>query len=62
MRVLLVDDHALFRKGVASLLTSHHIEVIGEATNGLNAFEMARELRPDVILMGPSVMDWQPRV
>ena len=51
MRVLLVDDHSLFRKGVASLLTAHHIEVIGEASNGLMAFEMARELRPDVILM-----------
>ncbi|MEI7849518.1 MAG: response regulator transcription factor [Chloroflexota bacterium] len=51
MRVLLVDDHSLFRKGVASLLTAHHIEVIGEASDGLTAFEMARELHPDVILM-----------
>jgi DNA-binding NarL/FixJ family response regulator len=51
MRVLLVDDHSLFRRGVASLLTAHHIDVVGEASDGLKAFEMARELKPDVILM-----------
>lgn len=52
MRVLLVDDHALFRKGVAEQLTSREdIDVVGEASHGLEAIQMARELVPDVILM-----------
>lgn len=51
MRVLLVDDHALFRKGVASLLSVNQIEVVGEASDGYKAFEMARTLHPDTILM-----------
>ncbi len=52
IRVLLVDDHQLFRRGVASLLAGREdIEVIGEANNGAEAIERARELMPDVILM-----------
>jgi two-component system NarL family response regulator len=51
MRILLVDDHALFRKGVASLLSVNQIEVVGEASDGYKAFEMARTLHPDTILM-----------
>ncbi len=52
IRVLLVDDHALFRKGIASMLSAQGgFEVVGEAGNGLEAFERARELMPDVILM-----------
>lgn len=50
--ILLVDDHVLFREGLRSL--SRHwedFEVVGEASNGLEALEMARELLPDVILM-----------
>ncbi|MBI4311527.1 MAG: response regulator transcription factor [Chloroflexi bacterium] len=50
-RVLIVDDHALFRDGIASLLLSHGYEVVGEASNGLEAVERAREVRPDLILM-----------
>ncbi|MDA8189701.1 MAG: response regulator transcription factor [Dehalococcoidales bacterium] len=50
--VLLVDDHALFRQGLASLLSSQaDIEVVGEASDGLEALEKARELVPDLILM-----------
>jgi two-component system NarL family response regulator len=51
MKVLLVDDHALFLNGMRSLLTMHGIEVAGTARNGLEAVEKALELRPDVILM-----------
>jgi len=60
IRVLLVDDHALFRQGVASLLADERdFEVVGEAVDGQQALEMARELMPDVILMDVSmpVMD-----
>jgi two-component system NarL family response regulator len=52
IRVLLADDHQLFRRGVASLLSGREdIEVVGEASNGAEAIERARELMPDVILM-----------
>jgi len=60
IRVLLADDHALLRRGVASLLAAESgFEVVGEAANGLQALDMARERRPDVILMDISmpVMD-----
>ena len=60
IRVLLADDHALFRRGVASLLEAESdFEVVGEAADGQQALEMARELVPDVILMDVSmpVMD-----
>lgn len=50
--VLLVDDHALFRQGLAGLLSSQdNIEVVGEASDGQEAVEKARELVPDLILM-----------
>jgi DNA-binding NarL/FixJ family response regulator len=52
IRILLVDDHALFRKGVASLLAAEPgFEVIGEAGDGQQAVEQAQELMPDLILM-----------
>jgi DNA-binding NarL/FixJ family response regulator len=60
IRVLLADDHALFRQGVASLLAAERdFEVVGQAVDGQQALEMARELMPDVILMDVSmpVMD-----
>ncbi|MDO8691862.1 MAG: response regulator transcription factor [Dehalococcoidia bacterium] len=50
--VLLVDDHALFRDGLVSLLSlQDDIEVVGVANDGLEALEKARELVPDLILM-----------
>lgn len=56
IRVLLADDHALFRRGVASLLAAdREFEVVGEAVDGRQALEMARELMPDVILMDISM-------
>jgi DNA-binding NarL/FixJ family response regulator len=51
MKVLLVDDHALFLEGIQNLLLARGIEVVGTARDGLQALERARALRPDVILM-----------
>ncbi len=51
-RILLVDDHILFRKGIAALLaTQPAFGVVGEASDGMEALKRARELVPDVILM-----------
>ena len=56
LRILLVDDHILFRKGVASLLASREdMEVVGEAEDGVEAVAKARETVPDVILMDLSM-------
>jgi len=56
IRILLVDDHALFRKGIASLLASERdFAVVGEAANGRQAVERARELSPDIVLMDVSM-------
>ncbi len=52
LRILLVDDHVLFRKGLARLLDAQpDFEVVGEAADGLEAIERAQALRPDVVLM-----------
>lgn len=52
IRVLLVDDHTLFRQGVCALLQSHRdIEVVGEAWNGKQAIAEATRVRPDVVIM-----------
>jgi DNA-binding NarL/FixJ family response regulator/signal transduction histidine kinase len=51
LRILLVDDHPLFRAGMRNLLALHGIQVIGEAEDGLQAQALAHALRPDMILM-----------
>ena len=52
IRVLLVDNHAVFRHVIRTLLTQYpDIEVVGEAANGLQAVERADTLHPDIILM-----------
>lgn len=51
MRLLLADDHALFRDGVRSLLAARGVDVIGEAADGREAVAAALALRPDVVLM-----------
>ncbi len=52
IRVLLADDHTLFRKGIRTILEqTQDIEVVGEAANGQEAVAAARELVPDAILM-----------
>jgi DNA-binding NarL/FixJ family response regulator len=52
LRIALADDHLIFRKGVAAVLASRPgFEVVGEASDGLEAIEIARTVIPDVILM-----------
>lgn len=52
LRIVLADDHLLFRKGVAAVLAFRpEYQVVGEASDGLEAVEVARAARPDVILM-----------
>ena len=51
MRVLIADDHVLFRRGLRNLLEAAKIEVVGEARNGREAVELARAHRPDIVLM-----------
>lgn len=52
IRLLLVDDHEIFREGVKSVLRGRQeFEIAGEAENGLEAVRLAKELHPDVILM-----------
>ncbi|HEY6843601.1 MAG TPA: response regulator transcription factor [Thermoanaerobaculia bacterium] len=51
MRILIADDHALFRNGLKSLLQVEGHEVIGEAKNGREAIDLTKKLQPDVVLM-----------
>ncbi len=52
IRVLVVDDHAIFRQGICALLSRRKgIQVVGEAENGEQAIEQVRALTPDVVLM-----------
>jgi DNA-binding NarL/FixJ family response regulator len=52
LRILIADDHPLFRKGMRALLTAMpDTQVVGEATTGQEAIELAVALQPDVILM-----------
>lgn len=51
MKVLLVDDNRLMLEGLQNLLDAHNIKIAGLSFNGLESIEMARELKPDAILM-----------
>jgi two-component system, NarL family, nitrate/nitrite response regulator NarL len=52
IRILLVDDHALFRSGVRSLLQRHpEFEIVGEAGDGMEGVKRAGQLKPDVVLL-----------
>ena len=50
-RVLIVDDHEVFRDGLKSLLTSRRIEVVGEASDGRQALRLARKVEPDIAIL-----------
>ena len=52
IRLLIVDDHTLFREGVKALLsTTGDIEVVGEASDGASALQQFQALRPQVVMM-----------
>lgn len=51
VRVLLAEDHKIVRQGTRMYLESMGVEIVGEATTGLEAVKLARELHPDVVIM-----------
>lgn len=56
IRILITDDHQLFREGIANLLAaSPQIEIVGQAENGQEAIEKARKLKPDIVMMDLSL-------
>jgi len=58
IRILLVDDHKMFREGARAVLDKQHgMRVIAEAAGGLAAIELASQLKPDVVLMDISMDD-----
>ncbi len=58
IKVLICDDHALFREGIKAILRHEEgIEIAGEAGDGRQALQMADQLRPDVVLMDIAMPD-----
>ena len=55
MRILIADDHALFRDSLLTLLEAHDFDVVAAASDGAEALARAKELRPDVILLDLSM-------
>ncbi len=51
MRVLIIDDHALFRDGLQGLLEQRGIEVAGSVASGAEGIELTEELKPDIVLL-----------
>jgi DNA-binding NarL/FixJ family response regulator len=64
LRVLIVDDHDLFRTGLRNLLEEQGIQIVGEAAAGAEAIRSVRELAPDVVVMDlnmPGMTAWRRR-
>lgn len=59
IKIVVADDHKLFRQGLIGLMRAHDdlVEVIGEASSGQEAVQLAHQLRPDVILMDIQMPD-----
>ena len=67
IRIVLVDDHSMFRSGIRVLLSLYpDFDVVGEASDGQEALDVVRELLPDVVIMDiatdPSKPTWMPVV
>lgn len=56
-RVVVVDDHPIFRKGLVALLRASGLEVVGEAGSGIEALAVVGDVSPDVVLMDVSMPD-----
>lgn len=55
VRILIAEDQQLVRQGLAALLKSEDVEIVGEAEDGVAAVDMAQSLRPDIVLMDLSM-------
>lgn len=55
IRILIAEDQLLVRQGLAALLKAEDVEIVGEAADGATAIDMARTLRPDIVLMDLSM-------
>ena len=51
IRVMIVDDHDLFRTGLRNLLEEQGVQIVGEAANGHDAIRVLREVAPDIVIM-----------
>ena len=51
LRIVVIDDHTLFREGLQSLLGRHGIEVVASVDDGREGIRLAQELRPDIVLL-----------
>ncbi|WP_448002261.1 response regulator transcription factor [Agromyces bauzanensis] len=56
-RIVVVDDHPVFRKGLVALLRASDVEVVGEAESGPEAIDVVREVAPDLVLMDLGLPD-----
>ena len=57
LRVIIIDDHTLFREGLEGLLTRRDIEVVASVGDGAQGIELAKELKPDIILLDMRMPD-----
>ena len=51
LRIIIIDDHTLFREGLQSLLSRHGIEVVASVSDGQEGIRLAQELQPDIVLL-----------